>query len=73
MKLLKEELRGAKAEVESCRQKYDGMFNVNSPRGAVFHSLGPLFSTQLIYNVLVDTVLYRNTMTSVVFINGMWR
>ena len=30
MKLLKEELRGAKAEVESCRQKYDGMFNGNS-------------------------------------------
>ena len=30
-------------------------------RGAMFYSLGPLFSTQLIYNVHVDTILYRNT------------
>ena len=31
MKMVKEELRGAKGEVESCRQKYDGMFSVKSP------------------------------------------
>ncbi|KAI0217861.1 hypothetical protein LSAT2_030399 [Lamellibrachia satsuma] len=36
MKLVKEELRGAKTEVESCRQKYDGMFNVNSPYKGCF-------------------------------------
>ena len=31
MKLVMEELRGAKEEVESYRLKYDGMFSVQSP------------------------------------------
>ena len=59
MKLVKEELRGAKGEVETCRQKYDGMFIIYKGCSVACA------------RAVVDTIRYTNPATSVVFTKYM--
>ena len=72
MKMVKEELRGAKGELESCRQKYDGMFSVKSPhKGCYVPFARDLYTPSNLIIIMFTSMQYTNQATCVVFINDM--